>query len=114
MAAVEKSGIVLQICAEFLLNSVIVLTDGQVQSRPRSVLDMPDEVWFDVIPHARRFAAPAGNGSAQLDVPLRIHGASRTSTLTAVCGMGLAEEGSSYFCLECLLRTAGLKTGVME
>ena len=101
----EKSGIARATAAEVLFNSVIA--SPMVKYRGPFVLNMPDEVLFDVNMMQKDLLLALEMGR-QLDVPLPTT-AVTNEFLTAARGMGLAEKDFAIV-FEVLARMAGVKT----
>lgn len=105
----EKSGIPRAIAAEVLLNSVIA--SPMIKYRGPFVLQLPDEVLFDVNMMQKDLLLALELGR-ELDVPLPTT-ATTTEMLTTARGMGLADKDFAIL-FEALARMAGIKTGLMD
>ena len=105
----EKSGIARETAVEALLNSV--MASPMVKYRGPFVLNMPDEVLFDVNMMQKDLLLALEMGR-KLDVPLPTT-AVTNEMLTAARGMGLEKKDFAVL-FEVLAKMAGVKTGVME
>lgn len=109
MLLAEKSGIPRATAAEVLLNSVIA--SPMIKYRGPFVLQLPDEVLFDVNMMQKDLLLALELGR-ELDVPLPTT-ATTNEMLTTARGMGLADKDFAIL-FEALARMAGIKTGLME
>lgn len=109
MLLAEKSGIPRATAAEVLLNSVIA--SPMIKYRGPFVLQLPDEVLFDVNMMQKDLLLALELGR-ELDVPLPTT-ATTNELLTTARAMGLADKDFAIL-FEALARMAGIKTGLME